>query len=109
MTSRMPLSILLDDDTLVRELWTYVYSAKKIPFTSFGSVDEFQAALPRFAKTDFYYIDQDLNHELSGTDIARNLIERGYENIYLASGHEAEGLPTVAGLKGYVGKSPPVQ
>ena len=106
MEPRPPLSILVDDDSLVRDLWTYVHQIKNRPFVCFSNVDDFLAALPGFTAEDFYYVDQDLNHVLSGSDLARDLIARGYPNVYLASGHEPEDLPQIPGLKGYVGKTP---
>jgi hypothetical protein len=106
MKENLPLSILLDDDSLVRDLWTYVYGSKNKPFVCFDNPRDFFSALPTFKKTDLYYIDQDLGADIKGAEIARDLIANGYLNVYLASGHEPEDLPVIVGLKGFVGKVP---
>ncbi len=99
--------VLLDDDELVRLTWSYSANKLGISFKEYSNADDMMKMLGTFSKDTFFYIDSDLGDEVKGEDVAKNLYELGYKNIYLATGYEAEHFQYLTFLKGVVGKMVP--
>lgn len=87
------LVVLIDDDKLIRYAWGE--EAKKFPvkFWSFSSVDDFLSA-EGIPITATIYVDSDLNQGLKGELLAEQIYQRGFKNIYLATGYEDVVLPS---------------
>jgi len=99
--------ILLDDDELIRRMWTSLASRKSIPLKTFKTVDELESSIANFSKNTIFYIDSSLSDHVKGETYSRKLFERGYRNIYLCTGYDASEFSNCDWLKGVIGKSPP--
>jgi hypothetical protein len=101
------LIVQIDDDPLVRQVWSMLAFSKKLRMRQFGSWDEFFAVEPAIDRGARIYVDVDLGASIGGLDVSRALHEKGFENIYLSTGYylSAEKVPPF--VKGVIGKEPP--
>ncbi|MCB9061867.1 MAG: HAMP domain-containing histidine kinase [Halobacteriovoraceae bacterium] len=84
------LSILIDDDPLVRLVWKTRAKEQGIEFKCFSNEDDFYNELPNISKDSPIYIDSCLGDGVKGEDIARDLVTCGYEKVSIATGYEKE-------------------
>ena len=96
---------LIDDDPLARATWTIAASRAGKRLAVFTSVRDFLSA--RIDLSTPVYIDADLGDGIDGALEAKRLHERGYTELYLATGHPASKFPDQGHLKGIQGKAPP--
>lgn len=99
--------IHLEDDKLLRAAWKLEARDKGHPIFSFGSSEELLKDIDSFEKNITLYIDEELGEERKGSEIAKDLFEAGFENIYLSTGHPAEMFSGLTHIKGVIGKEPP--
>ncbi len=53
------------------------------------------------------YIDSELENDVKGEDIAKELDEKGFKNIYMETGHPKEQFAHLKFIKEVIGKEPP--
>ena len=99
-------AVLIDDDRLVRMIWTVSAKAKGKNILAVAHPQELAARIAEVPKSTPIYIDCDLGAGLRGEDLARKLHANGFENLYLATG-DVEAAETGPWLKGVRGKAPP--
>jgi hypothetical protein len=64
--------------------------------------------LPDIPKSVTFFLDSHLEGEgLKGENLARELCERGYSRIFLATGYAPNHFPEMPWVQGIVGKEPP--
>jgi len=97
---------LLDDDALVHMNWRMAAKAAGADLQSFKTPQEFAAAAETLPRDIPLYIDSELGNEIKGEDIAKDLHERGFSDITMATGHSAEKFSHLPWLK-VAGKEPP--
>ena len=96
---------LVDDDPLVRMTWTAAAKRAGSPFRAFETSEAFLASdVPIDVNV---YVDWELAIASTAEGFVAELRKRGYTNILIATGREADELPTLAGVKAIVGKEPP--
>lgn len=101
-------AVLLDDDDSLRELWRGSAAKAGKLLRTFALADELLASLDQFDKTLPIYIDSDLGDaQRPGEEIAKELFERGFTHLYLATGFAPDELQPMPWLKGVVGKRAP--
>lgn len=101
-------AILIDDEALIHQAWGLAAKKKNKSLLCFYSVAEFFERLPSVAKDTCIYIDSDLAPEqLKGEEIAKDLFERGYRNLFLCTGYPASRFPRMPWIKEILGKEPP--
>ncbi|MBI4402862.1 MAG: hypothetical protein HY537_01800 [Deltaproteobacteria bacterium] len=103
----VPDYVLVDDDELVRMLWSMAADEAGKNLETFSDPDEFITFAPRLRRETTVYIDANLGSNISGETIARQAFDMGFENVYLATGYEATHYKHLTFLKGVCGKTPP--
>lgn len=98
--------ILLDDDPLVHMNWQLAAKASGIELKAYKRAEEFIAEAENLSKDISVYIDSDLGGSIKGEDIAKELREKGFADITMATGHGPEKFAHLPWLK-VTGKAPP--
>ncbi len=99
--------IFLDDDISITGAWMLHAIARGKKIKTYNSIHDFKADLDKFGKTIAIYIDSDLNDFVKGEDLAKEIYDKGFQNIYLATGHLSDRFPAMSWIKDVVGKAPP--
>ena len=97
---------LLDDDPLVHMNWRLAAKAAGAWLQSFKTPQEFTVAAETLPRDIPLYIDSDLGNDIKGEEIAKDLREKGFTDITMATGHGAEKFSHLPWLK-VAGKEPP--
>ena len=99
--------VLLDDTPAVTESWEMVAMSTGKNILAFNTIDALEDALDGIDPATPFYIDSELGHELRGEVYAEGLFKRGFKELYLATGHDADYFGDLPWIKGIVGKKPP--
>lgn len=99
--------ILIDDDLLIRKSWEFAAKKSAVSFKAYESVESFLLECDKIDKASLVYVDQDLKDGKKGTEESKKIKERGFDQIYLATGYDAESLPKSEHIVKIVGKKPP--
>lgn len=102
-----PLSVLIDDDLLIRLVWERSAKLSGIQFKSFSNTKDFKESLNSMKIDTRIYIDSNLNEIDKGEEFAKELFGMGFENIILTTGHDPSMFENHPSLKKVMGKSPP--
>lgn len=105
VAAAMSTAVLIDDDSLVRMNWKAAARGSSVKLRVFSSPKEFYAAGDMSRETEIY-IDSDLGGGVKGEDIAKDLKDKGYNNICLETGYSPENFAHLPWLK-VTGKEPP--
>ncbi len=97
----------LDDDPLMRMIWKKEAKNQCVRIKSFSNSSDLRKHLGEIDKRTPLYIDQNLGENTEGIDIAKDLAEQGFFNIFISSGREHEEFHNISFVKKSVGKSPP--
>ena len=98
--------VLLDDDLLVHMNWKLAAKAAGVELRAYKTREDLAAGAENLPKDTPLYIDSDLGNEVRGEDIAKELHEKGFTAITMATGHGAEKFSHLPWLK-VSGKEPP--
>lgn len=98
--------ILIDDDELVKITWATSANKHHIDLKTLSNFDEVKELIPNLDYETIFYIDSDLIG-IKGELIAKYLSEKGFQNIYMETGHPPEQYNHLTFLKGVLGKTPP--
>lgn len=99
-------AVLLDDDMLVHMNWKMAAKAAGAELKAFKTPQELAAAAETLARDIPLYIDSELGDGVKGEDIAKNLHDKGFTDITMATGHAAARFSHLPWLK-VTGKEPP--
>lgn len=99
--------ILLDDNHDLRMLWEMKASLEGKKIATFASVEALEKVRMSIDFTVPIYIDSDLGNSLKGEVYAKILFEAGYQELYLATGHDAASFARLPWIKAITGKEPP--
>lgn len=100
-------AVLLDDDNLTHKSWTMTAKIKKKRIRTFLTPPDLLNRLGEIDTSTAIHIDFELNAEMSAEEVARELYQRGYQNLFLATGHRPEVLPLNPWVRDVVGKDFP--
>jgi len=100
-------NVLIDDDELVRLTWAMVAKRAGVDLDCFPNIQDFEQKLNQYDKSTNFYIDEELGNGVRGQDFARNLFLKGFENIYLTTGHDHLKGKELIGIKLVLSKSCP--
>lgn len=100
------LAVLLDDDMLVHMNWKLAAKAAGVELKAYKAREDFFAGAEDLPKETPLYIDYDLGNDLKGEDIAKELHEKGFTAITMATGHGPGKFSHLPWLK-VSGKEPP--
>lgn len=101
------MTVLLDDDELVRMTWESVAKKRNCILLTYSSSEELFNSVHSFEKNVIFYIDSELGNNIKGENVALELYELGFNNIFMASGYGKEKFANLSFLKGIRDKSPP--
>lgn len=100
--------ILLDDDPLVHLTWKL--SARRVgaSLRSFENTHSlFKALQEESLRAKAVYIDSHLGKGIRGEDVARELWEEGFKEIYLTTGYSSDYfVKSMPWIKAILGKEP---
>ncbi len=99
-------AVLLDDDPLVHMNWKMAAKAAGAELKSFKTPQKFAAAVKTLPRDIPLYIDSELGEGVKGEDIAKELHDKGFTDITMATGHAAAKFAHLPWLK-VTGKEPP--
>ncbi|MDD5209450.1 MAG: HAMP domain-containing sensor histidine kinase [Elusimicrobiales bacterium] len=98
--------VLLDDDMLVHMNWKLAAKAAGVELKAYKTKEDFAAGIESLSKDVPIYIDSDLGNNVKGEDIAKELNNKGFTNLTMATGHGADKFSHLPWLK-VTGKEPP--
>jgi hypothetical protein len=104
-----PDLVLIDDDEIVHLAWQCSAKAANKIIKVYFSPKEFFREIAQFDKGVPIYIDSNLGGAVKGEDISKDLHERGFTNLYLATGYSHKRFPRLPWLQDIVGKEVPWQ
>jgi len=64
-------------------------------------------AVEGFSRETEIYLDSELGGGVRGEEIAKEIYEKGFTNLYLTTGHPPEKFPPLPWIREIVGKKPP--
>lgn len=99
--------VLLDDMAIATDGWEMAAMSAGKNILSFNTIEAFEEALESIDPATPIYIDSELGNGIKGEEYAEGLFKRGFKELYLATGHDAEHFGALPWLKGIVGKEPP--
>ena len=79
--------IMLEDNAEKVERYKRTLSDYGIPHEVFTCPDKLILFSNNYNKLDFFVLDNDLESSLTGLDVAENLSEQGFKNLYIRSGN----------------------
>jgi len=93
--------VYIEDDMLLRMGWERVAKKKKIKLLTLESPRKFENHLDKIdPETTQIYIDSSLGeNEMKGEDFAKVLHDKGYKNLFIATGYEKERFAHLRWLK----------
>jgi signal transduction histidine kinase len=97
---------LIDDDELIHMVWNHRAKETGAKIRLFFNAQELIKELPSIDPKTKLYIDNQLSNGIKGTDVAFQLFNFGFEELYLSTGSSAEDFKSFDFLKGIVGKEP---
>ena len=100
------MAVLLDDDMLVHMNWKLAAKAAGVVLKAYKIPEDFTAGIETLAKDTPIYIDSDLGDGIKGESIAKELHDKGFTNLTMATGHGPEEFTHLPWLK-VTGKEPP--
>lgn len=99
--------ILLDDSESVTLAWEYKAQKANKTIAAFNDVDTFTSYVLNCDSSVPIYIDANLKNDIKGEQIAKELYDHGYQNLYITTGHSPEMYAHVSWVKKVIGKEPP--
>lgn len=104
VTSHM---VLIDDDDTMRMIWGLAAEENGKTIDVYKNPNDFIYDMHLYNKNTTIYIDSDLKSDQPGEVYARHFYEKGFKEIHLTSGYQAEKFSHMAWIKSVIGKEPP--
>lgn len=102
-----PDYVLIDDDELVHMAWKSAAKKHSRSGRHFTTHEEFFLSASRITKDTKIYIDSILGHDVRGEEVAKQIAELGFNEIWLCTGLPPENFKTFTYLRGCVSKDAP--
>lgn len=100
-------AILIDDDQLIRTLWTHEAERLGKSIRCYENPSQFFDEMDQIDPSSPVYVDVVLGNQLCGIRVSEEVAFRGFKNVYLATGKDASDVGSVPWVKGVMGKMPP--
>lgn len=107
VTIKKEITILIDDDELVRLTWDSMAKKCNLNFIAVATYEELKVILNEIENNSPIYIDSQLSNGIKGELIAQELYEQGFTNLFITSGFNKEQFKNLPFLNGIKDKSPP--
>ena len=90
----------MDDDKYLRMAWELKAKKKNKKILSVGELSTLESNLYNIDLETPFFLDRDLGEDLpKGEDIAKDLFEKGFKNLYLCTGYRKEDLQEFPWIK----------
>lgn len=100
--------VYIDDDKYLRRGWEKSAQKHGIKLLTLSSTQDFYQYEKQISKETPIYIDRELgDHEPKGEVFAKELFERGYRQLYLATGHSKSFFPPMDYIVDIIEKDTP--
>ncbi len=99
-------AVLVDDDPVVHLSWGIAAKTQGKRLRAFTNAKEFREELHLFNSTTPIYLDCELEGQTKGEEVAKELHQAGFTDLYMATGYEADRFEAMPWLK-VRGKLPP--
>jgi signal transduction histidine kinase len=99
--------IILDDNQELATAWILHGIKVGKSVVAFNTINEFKSSMMCYEKNIPIYIDFHLNESLTGLEFSKELYEKGFTNLYIASACSTLRLNEMPWIKGLSGKEPP--
>lgn len=96
--------VLIDDDKFTHLNWKRQAKNNGITLNSFYSIDDFIEHRNNFSSDIQIYVDSNLDNGLKGEVESKKIFDKGFENIYLATGAKKEDIQVPFWIKRVQGK-----
>ena len=98
--------ILIDDDSLMRDVWAFRANQVGLKLKVFDNPDEFVSVMSDLPKSTPLYIDYQLSSNQTGNQLAQNAVDCGFTNVFIQTGYDSSMITSIPGVK-ITGKQPP--
>ena len=98
---------LLEDDSIIRDLWAKSAQKKSINLNVSASLETLLSKCNLFHDRCNFYIDVELEGELPGELIAYLLLHLGIKKVWLATGFDSARFSDLSDKIAVMGKTPP--
>lgn len=99
--------VLIDDDPLVRKNWEIKSRKNKINLKTYANPTDFIETSHNYPKETQIYLDSELGSDIKGEEIAKEIYERGFNNIYIETGYSKDKFKGNKYIKDIISKEPP--
>lgn len=96
-----------DDDHLMHGVWKVAARTNGKTLDAFSTPREVLAKVGRLERRTPICVDSKFGDGVPGEDLAKELHNQGFHNLYLATGHQPSTLPSMSLIKEIVGKKAP--
>ncbi|MGK5086886.1 HAMP domain-containing sensor histidine kinase [Bdellovibrionota bacterium FG-2] len=100
-------AILIDDDEVIRDAWRFSAVTNKKEFRSFDSLEQFESIAAVLDRSTPVFVDLWLADGASGLTVSKILHDRGFTELHICTGTDAESLGEVPWVKGIRDKVAP--
>jgi FixJ family two-component response regulator len=102
-----PDLIFIDDSESLAQAWEMAGATVNKNVKIYHSAAKLLSEIERYSQSTPLYIDSQLEGQMSGEELAKILYDKGYRELYLATGYPPEHFSHCTWLKAVVGKNPP--
>lgn len=106
MLSHAPDCILIDDDRLIRDIWSVDAKAAGINIQTFSSFTQFLKRQDEFRRSTPIFIDSTLGNGEWGEKFAEDIYRLGFESIYITTARSKDDFLALDFVKGVLSKRP---
>jgi signal transduction histidine kinase len=100
-------AVLIDDDSLVHQVWNMAASEKNKLLRCFFNFEDFLKEADDLDRSTEIYVDANLGDGIRGEVVASRIFALGFKGIFIATGYAPDEIVTNPSIKGVVGKEPP--
>lgn len=99
--------VFIDDDRVSRKNWRLSADMYKKRLATFSTISEFFGNVDSLNKDALVYIDSDLGNGVKGEFVAKEIKNKGFSRIFLATGSSPDEFKAMPWIDGVVDKVPP--
>ena len=98
---------MIDDDDLIRQVWTVSARSNNKKMCVFKDVESFLAKTSMIDIQTPIYIDSNLEGGVKGEIEAKRIFDLGFSEIHICTGYAPESFQKVSYIRSIRGKDPP--
>jgi signal transduction histidine kinase len=105
-TEKLDAIVIDDDKNLIHAIWKMAAAEKAKRVKCFSLPEDFWLEAEGFDPATPIYVDVNLADGVRGDEVAREILARGFNRVFLATGYSSDDITPPPGLCGVVGKDP---